>query len=286
MTAPVPSPATSTAEGPHGGVEYLLTHSLTDSAAPAGGATVFVHGLAGSIADTRPYGSGVAGRRAFLHLRGHGATAMPTRADGAPDAGTYADLADEVEAVVRATGARQGLGVSLGAGALLALLASRPQALDRAVLVLPAWPRPGGAQAAAAVIQRLLAMADAVELPDLDGLARLLREHQPAAVRALPAVGVWSRRRAAELAGTPVSVMLRAFAAQSPLDDVAALGTVKARTLVVAQTGDDAHPLEAARALADALPRCDLHTMPEGGIPWRSRTAVRAVVAGFLTGRP
>ena len=39
--------------------------------------TVFAHGLAGSIDETRPFGSGVRGSRVFLHFRGHGATSAP-----------------------------------------------------------------------------------------------------------------------------------------------------------------------------------------------------------------
>jgi hypothetical protein len=57
-----------------GDVEVLVT----GSGSPV---TVFGHGLAGSIAETRPFGSGVRGTRAFLHFRGHGAT--PSR-EGEP----------------------------------------------------------------------------------------------------------------------------------------------------------------------------------------------------------
>jgi len=39
--------------------------------------TLFLHGMASSIRDTRPFGSGVAGRRVFLHLPGHGRSAAP-----------------------------------------------------------------------------------------------------------------------------------------------------------------------------------------------------------------
>ena len=95
-------------------------------------ATVFVHGLAGSIDDTRPFASGVTGTRWFVHLRSHGGT-------GSPDTPwTYAGLALELSAVAAATGASRGLGVSMGAGALLSLAVSEPGRLDRLVLVLPA----------------------------------------------------------------------------------------------------------------------------------------------------
>ena len=55
--------------------------------------TVFAHGLAGGIPDTRPLGSNVAGRRVFFHFRGHGASDTP------PGAWTYQDLAADLASV-------------------------------------------------------------------------------------------------------------------------------------------------------------------------------------------
>ena len=73
-------PQTSTAAGPQGPVEYLLTGSGRPS-------TAFVPGLASSIEQVRPFGSGVPGTRAFVQLRGHGAAPIPVGPDGAPDPG-------------------------------------------------------------------------------------------------------------------------------------------------------------------------------------------------------
>ena len=70
------------------------------------------------------------GSRTFLHFRGHGASATPD------DRWEYADLAAELWAVADHVGARQALGISLGAGALCAGLASDPTRFDRLVLVL------------------------------------------------------------------------------------------------------------------------------------------------------
>src|SRR5262249_35126517 len=49
-----------------------LEYVVTGSGPPT---TVFAHGLAGSIAETRPLGSGVHGSRVFFHFRGHGRSA-------------------------------------------------------------------------------------------------------------------------------------------------------------------------------------------------------------------
>ena len=127
-------------------VEYLVT----GRGEPV---TVFAHGLAGAIDETRPLGSGVRGSRAFLHFRGHGASSAPETP------WTYDALAGELLAVADHVGATRALGVSLGAGALLRILADEPRRFDRLVLVLPgALDRPRGD----AATRRLQQMGDYV----------------------------------------------------------------------------------------------------------------------------
>jgi len=94
--------------------------------------TVFAHGLGGDIATTRPLGSGVPGRKVFFHFRGHGRSPVP------PTVWSYADLAGDLAAVADHVGATRALGASLGAGALCALLAQRPDRFARTVFYLPA----------------------------------------------------------------------------------------------------------------------------------------------------
>lgn len=125
MTVRPAGRVTSLLEGPDG----LLEFTTTGSGSPA---TVFAHGVTGSIETTRPFGSGVRGSRTFLHFRGYGASAA------AETPWTYAALADELRAVADHVGATQALGVSMGAGALCALLARTPLRFERLVFVLPA----------------------------------------------------------------------------------------------------------------------------------------------------
>ncbi|WP_088282880.1 alpha/beta fold hydrolase [Kineosporia sp. A_224] len=244
-----------------------------------------MHGLAGSVTQTRPFGSGVPGTKVLPHLRGHGGTAVPP---GGP--GTYADLAAEVEAVRAATGATRALGVSLGAGALLrslveAAAAGAPLPYERVVLVLPAalrTPAPDQDPSRG----RLLDLADALEARDAVRAAALLRDQQPEAVRRLPAVGLWARRRAAEIVGPVLPPVLRAFAGAAPLADLGAgaevLAAVRLPVLVLAQEGDDVHPVAAAHGLAAALPEADLVVLPPGGVLWTGRDRLREVLTGFL----
>lgn len=259
-------PLLATAEGE-------LDHLVTGSGRPV---TVFAHGLAGSVAETRPLGSGVHGTRVFLHFRGHGASRARH------DEWSYAALARELRAVADHVGASRALGVSLGAGALTHLVAEAPDRFDRLVFFLPAaldLPRPESQQ------RRLETMAQLVDRCDVAGLAALLRADQPAGVRDRPDVAAWARRRAVALAGTAVAGALRGLAAEVPLADADVLARVTAPALVVAQRGDEVHPVAAAERLAAALPHSRLHVFDDGGALWSARHELRALVAGFLNRR-
>ena len=270
MTVRPAGPVTSLLEGPEGSLEF----TTTGSGVPA---TVFAHGLAGSIETTRPFGSGVKGTRTFLHFRGHGASAAPETP------WTYAALADELRAVADHVGATRALGVSMGAGALCTLLAQTPLRFERLVFVMPAVLDKPRIDAAT---DRLVAMAACADDRDVEGLASLLLDEQPVAVRTQPAVRLWCRRQASTLVGTPVSRALRALPSAVPLTDRAQLGVVTAPALIIAQDQDPAHPVWLAEQLADSLPDARLAVIPPGGIMWRHRLAVRELIGGFLSGKP
>jgi pimeloyl-ACP methyl ester carboxylesterase len=261
---------TSTLDGPNGSLEFVTT----GSGLPA---TVFAHGLAGSIQATRPFGSGVRGSRTFMHFRGHGAsTTVETT-------WTYAGLADELRAVGDHVGATQALGVSMGAGALCSLLARTPLRFERLVFVMPAvLDRPRTDDA----LGRLVEMARCVDLCDVEGLTALLLEGEPVVVRAQPDVQLWCRRRAAALVGTPVSGALRALPTAVPLTDRGVLAAVTVPALVIAQEQDPAHPVWVAEQIAASLPHAHLEVMASGGIMWRHRAAMRDLIGGFLSGEP
>lgn len=253
---------------PAGHTEYVVTGSGTP-------VTVFAHGLAASIEETRPFGSGVPGTRAFLAFRGHGASS-------APETGwTYAALAEELAAVADKVGATRALGVSMGAGALIALMSVQPSRLARAVLVMPAvLDRPRSD----AAVARMAAVAELVDDRDLAGLEALLLEEQPPQVRDRDDVQVWVRRRARRLLGTPVSLALRLLPGEIAVADVAALAAVRTEVLVLTGEGDDAHPVDVARRTAEVLPRARLEVLPPGGLLWSHRARVRELVATFLAG--
>lgn len=254
--------------GPRGGHIEILTSGRGEPS------SVFAHGLAGSIPTTRPYAARVAGRRTFLHFRGHGRTRVPNVGWG------YDALADELWAVADRVGATRALGVSMGAGALCAGLARDPHRLERVVLVLPGVvdrPRDDAA------MRRFAALARLVEGADVDAVAEHLTAEQPEAVRADAGVRAWCRGQAEVLTASGVARALEAVPALVPLADAAALASVSAEVLVVAQEDDPAHPVSAAEEIAAALTRADLHVLPPGGIMWAHRDRVRDLVGGFLS---
>lgn len=259
-------------DGPDGGRIEILR---TGSGEPV---TVFAHGIAASIAQTRPFGSGVHGTRVYLHFRGHGGSTAPEPASDASSAPwTYAALAADLLTVADHTGATRALGVSMGAHSLLSLVASTPDRFERLAFVIPA------ALDAPSPSEHGDEMADLVERRDLEGLTRMLVAGQPAAVRDLPAVRVWARRHATEIAGTALATALREVPAQVPLPDgVDALRAVLAPSLVIAQEGDDLHPVDVAARLAGILPNATLEVLPPGAILWRDRNRLRELVSGHF----
>jgi pimeloyl-ACP methyl ester carboxylesterase len=261
---------TSMLEGPDG----LLEFNTTGSGLPA---TVFAHGLAGSIETTRPFGSGVRGSRTFMHFRGHGGSAAPETP------WTYAALADELSAVADHVGATQALGVSMGAGALCALLAHTPLRFEAVVFVMPAvldCPRTDEG------LDRLVEMAQCADDRDVEALAALLLGGEPVSVRTQPAVRLWCRRQASTLAGTQVSRALRALPTAVPLADRTVLAAVTAPALVIAAEQDPAHPVWVAEQLAAALPDAHLEVLPPAGILWRHRAVMRDLIGEFLADAP
>lgn len=263
----LPTPPTELLATPHGVELECLT---TGSGDPV---TVFAHGLAAGIAETRPLGSGVRGRRVFFQFRGHGRSAAP------PGRWTYLDLARDLRAVADLYGATRALGVSLGAGALCRLLADNPNRFEKVVFYLPAVldrPRP---QAAAKRLTDLLA---AVEDGDAAEVADVVALEIPAQLRNTPAAWAYLRQRLDQLLRDGLAQGLSELPAQTSITDRAALRAVTASALVLACRGDDLHPVAVAEELTATLPGATLHVYDRPGALWADRADVRERIAGFL----
>lgn len=236
--------------------------------------TVVAHGLGASVAETRPLLTGVAGTRVFYAARGHGGSPLP---DGELD---YEVLGDDLERVADDCGATRALGVSMGAGALLSLLARRPDRFERVVLVLPAaLDRPRTDEA----VRRLGALADALDAGDAAEVERHVAQEVPADLRDEPGVAAYVRARTAHLLASPgVAVAVRSLPAVTPVPDASRLAAVSAEVLLLAQEGDPLHPAQVARDLAAVLPKARLVVFDRPGMVLRERTRLRQLVPAAL----
>ncbi|WP_213453769.1 alpha/beta fold hydrolase [Rhizomonospora bruguierae] len=263
----LPEPPTDLLATPHG---VALERLVTGGGEPV---TVFAHGLAGGIADTRPLGSAVGGRKVFFAFRGHGRSAAP------PGPWSYADLARDLRAVADLSGATRAVGVSMGAGALCRLLVDSPDRFDRLVFFLPAvldQPRPTASRA------RLAALLAATREGDISALADAVTLEAPPQVRNTPAGWAYLRQRLDQLTRDGLAEALADLPDQVAVADPAPLAAVRAPALVIACAGDDLHPLPVAERLAAALPAATLVVYDRPGVVWTHRADLRERISGFL----
>lgn len=256
---------------PGGVVEYLTVGTGLPR-------TLFVHGLAGGIADTRVLAGGVPGTRAFAHLGGHGATRVAGARPG------YAGLADQLAAVAAHVSADRALGVSLGAAALLRLLAEerragRPARFERLALFLPAaLDRPSSVTA----VTRHQELAARIEARDVGAVADALIRTQPSRVRAVPAARAWADEHARDLVATADPAAWPSYAAEAPVTDPSILAGLDLAVLVIAQQDDEAHPVAVAERIAAVLPNARLRVFDASGALWGHRAELRMLLADFL----
>ncbi|MFC0008132.1 alpha/beta fold hydrolase [Micromonospora siamensis] len=265
----LPEPETELVATPHG---VRLERLVTGTGDPV---TVFAHGLGNGIATTRPFGSGVAGRKVFFQFRGHG------RSDSPPGPWSYLDLARDLRTVADLGGATRAFGASLGAGALCRLLAESPDRFDKLVFFLPAAlaaPRTEVAR------RRITDLLDAVGSGDASLLADVVSVELPPAVRNTPAGWAYLRQRLDQLLRDGLAPGLAGLAEQVPLTDTAVLAKVTAPALVIGCAGDDLHPAAVAEELAAALPDATLHVYDRPGVLWSERADLRERISGFLNG--
>lgn len=263
----LPEPDTDLLTTPHGvELEYLITGSTEPT-------TVFAHGLGNGIAETRPLGSAVLGRRVFFQFRGHGRSSSPE------GQWTYEDLARDLRAVADLTGATRALGVSLGAGALCRVLAESPARFDKVVLFLPAvLDRPR----APAARERLTSLLRAVEGGDASDVAEVLAEEVPPNLRHSPAAWSFLRQRMDHLMSHGLGPGLEGLPDQVAVVDRTALRAVQAPVLVIGCHGDTLHPATIAVELAEMLPNATTHLYDKPGVLWTQRADLRERIASFL----
>ncbi|MEU7803450.1 alpha/beta hydrolase [Micromonospora arborensis] len=263
----LPEPETELVTTPHG---VRLERLVTGTGDPV---TVFAHGLGNGIATTRPFGSGVTGRKVFFQFRGHG------RSDAPDGPWNYLDLARDLRAIADLGGASRAFGASLGAGALSRLLAESPERFDKLVFFLPAvLDEPRGPVAR----ERITDLLEAVESGDASAVADVVSLEMPPAVRNTPAGWAYLRQRLDQLLRDGLAEGLATLAEQTSLPEISDLAAVTAPALVIGCAGDDLHPVEVAERLAAALPQATLHVYDRPGVLWTERADLRDRISGFL----
>jgi pimeloyl-ACP methyl ester carboxylesterase len=231
--------------------------------------TLVAHGLGATEGEARLPASGLSGTRVVVTFGSHG-----DAADAPAAYWDYGVLADELRAVAEVVDARQAVGLSMGAGALIRLASEDPGRFDRLALLQP--PALDGRRPAEAVraMQRL---SSAVLRDDRDALRRLV-------VDALPTcsgcTGDYVERRVGAL--LRLGDALRILAGRVPVCSAFALAAVPARVLVVSGVGDPMHPEAVATTTAAAFPDAELHVLGSSCPLLTHRTEIRTLLAAFL----
>lgn len=219
-----------------------MTHRSFGSGAPV---TLVGHGLGATPGEARLPTSGLPGTKVVVTLPSHG-----DEPDAPEGYWTYRRIAADLRAAARETGATRAVGVSLTAGALLALLADEPGAFERVALLLPA-------------------VLDEPRRP-------LGREEAIAAVGGPPDYQAERRRAFARLDGA-----LSQLPGQVAVADRASLALVTAPVLVIGATDDPLHPEDVAKQVAASFPNGALELVPS----WLTHRAdVRGWLVDFLRG--
>jgi pimeloyl-ACP methyl ester carboxylesterase len=237
--------------------------------------TVLAHGLTNNRNELAAFTSFVPGTKVRFDFRGHGRSSSP------PDAFRFGDFARDVDAVADAFGATVAVGTSLGAGAIGNLVCHVPDRFERIVWLLPAgvdlpFPLAGRYRELAGTIrgktpqEALVAILDDparaaryVETPWRLQLDRMLWDHDDADGLARAITGVVEDR---------------------PIPDRALLREVRTPTLIVCIEGDEIHPAEVGRILADLMPNAELVVYGSQDELFADIPALVARVAAFIGG--
>jgi 3-oxoadipate enol-lactonase len=211
--------------------------------------TVLAHGLTNNRNELAAFTPLVPGTKVRFDFRGHGRSSSP------PDGYRFADLARDVDAVAEAFGATVAVGTSLGAGAIGNLVCRVPDRFARMV-----WLFPAGLDEPFTLTGRYRELAGSIEGKSpaealdavLDDPERVHRYLETPWQLELDRV-LWEHSDPDGLARA-----IRGVVSDFPIRDRERLRDVSIPTLIVSIEGDDIHPAELARILADLLPNAQL----------------------------
>lgn len=208
--------------------------------------TVFAHGLTNSCMELAAFTPMAPGTRIRFCFRGHGHSGTP-----AAGAYAYADFARDLDAVARETGATAAVGTSLGAGALVRLLAEQPDRFERVVFLLPsALDRAVGLSP---LFERTAHLLET--MPREEAIDAILRESgRSRNYRGNPGLREFDLLLWQDMNPVGVARAIRQVVLDPAVSDLGSLRAVRAPALVIAREGDSIHPATTARRLAEVLP--------------------------------
>jgi 3-oxoadipate enol-lactonase len=212
--------------------------------------TVFAHGLTNSCMELAAFTPMAPGTKVRFCLRGHGHSSVPE-----PGNYRYSDFGRDVDAVARAYGATNAVGTSLGAGAIMDLLARQPDRFERLVFILPAsLDQPIGEHL---FIDRT---ADLLEtLPKDQAIQAILEESgRVGNYETQPGLREFDMLLWQDADPVGVARAIREVVRDAPIQDRDVLRSVTAQTLVISREGDPIHPAELGRVLAELMPNAEL----------------------------
>jgi 3-oxoadipate enol-lactonase len=237
--------------------------------------TVLGHGLTGSRQELQIFAPFIPGQTVLVDFRGHGESECPP-----PGSYSFDHFASDLSAVAGAYGTTCAGGASLGAAAIMRLLAVEPDRFEKLVFLFPARLDEEGV-----VKARLLRLAELLETKGPEEAADIVVEEEAAlgAFDELPASRDYRRDAILSMNAEGVPNAIRETVEEEEVHDPSTLERVSAPTLIIAQGGDPLHTSEVARDLAQAFRNSELviYATPEALL--RDIPALVQRVAGFLS---
>lgn len=237
--------------------------------------TVLGHGLTGSRRELQIFAPFLPGATVLMDFRGHGESDRPP-----PGSYSFDHFAADLDAVSRAHDATCAGGASLGAIAIMRLLARDPGRFERLVFLFPAKLDEGGV-----VKARLLRLAELLEAHGPEGAAEITIAEETAngAFDDFPASKEYRRQAILAMNAEGVPRAIRETVEEEVLTDPGALEQVEAPVLIISQEGDLLHTSEVAHELADAFRHSELIIYPSPEELIRDIPVVVQRVASFLS---
>jgi pimeloyl-ACP methyl ester carboxylesterase len=212
--------------------------------------TVLAHGLTNSCRELAPFTPSLQGTAVRFCFRGHGHSGSPVRGYG------FMELASDLDVVARTYGARNAIGTSMGAGAIMRLLQDDPARFERIVMLLPAsldvpFEHP----------ERFDGVADLLETyPKGEAIERILAMNGDRYERA-PWLREFDLLLWEDMNPAGVARAIREVTRDVSVADRELLRKVEVPVLLICREGDVIHPAELGRVLGDLFPNSELITI-------------------------